>query len=259
MNIGNCDNANKKTVFEIADGEEVKCPCCKLTMLVEVKKKSMGLYVGIAAAVVVLGGGGAFLALSGSGGGDEHPIENVQLNKTTSNLIVGSKDTLTVMKQPAEANATYIWSSDDESIAKVDGGIVSSLKEGMATITVKVKENESVSAACVYTVEKDTGDDPIVDTPQDKEEQGDKTTGGKTDGGVDLGYATYLGSTYAGKPDGKGALTIKKSYSIDLKNGETLDVLPGDKIYDAYFEEGQLVRGELHRKSGERKVFHIGK
>lgn len=147
MNIGNCDNANKKTVFEIAAGEELKCPCCKMTMIVEVKKKPIGLYAGIAVAVIVLGGGGAYFLIGG-----DPTIENLQLNKSSRELFVGDKDTLAVTNLPAEAKATYIWESNNPEVATVKDGIVTMIGKGKTTISVIAQENKAAKATCDYTV-----------------------------------------------------------------------------------------------------------
>lgn len=77
----------------------------------------------------------------------------------------------------------------------------------------------------------------------------------------DLGWAVYDGPMNNGKPHGSGGtLTVKKDYSIDLKdaNGTKVDVEKGDKIVSTIFKNGKFTYGELHRKNGERKPLNIG-
>ena len=77
----------------------------------------------------------------------------------------------------------------------------------------------------------------------------------------DLGWAVYDGPLSNGKPHGTGGtLTVKKDYSIDLKdaNGTKVEVEKGDKIVSTIFKNGKLTYCELHRKNGERKPLNIG-
>lgn len=270
MNIGNCDNANKKTVFEIAAGEELKCPCCKSTMVVEIKKKPIGLYAGIAAAVIVLGGGGIYLAMSG-GGTTAKPVEMEQTAPVTPSgdsaegkevveqeaepsvvaveaiviketekdlqLAAGDEAQLTVELSPEGANDKLSWASSDDAVATVsESGLVTAVKAGKATVKVSTSEGAK-SASVEVTVKKDA---PAR---------------------INLPYGYFEGPTNdGGKPNGFGIAYVTKSYSLDLKNRdkETLDLKPGDKIMNAKFKDGNLQQGELQRKDGTRKTIQIG-
>ena len=81
----------------------------------------------------------------------------------TANCFVGGKVQLTATPTPAMVSDIAVWSSDDETVAKVDQkGLVQGLKEGTANITVKY--NDSVSATCAVTVSWEKGvreSDPI--------------------------------------------------------------------------------------------------
>lgn len=271
MNIGNCDNANKKTVFEIAAGEELKCPCCKMTMIVEVKKKPIGLYAGIAAAVIILGGGGAYLALSPGGEPATEIIETVQTDPVTPvddsaegkgvveqeaepsvvaveaiviketekdlQLAAGDEALLTVELSPEGASDKLSWTSSDAAVATVsESGLVTAVKAGKATVKVSTSEGAK-SASVDVTVKKDA---PAR---------------------INLPYGYFEGPTNdGGKPNGFGIAYVTKSYSLDLKNRdkETLDLKPGDKIMNAKFKDGNLQQGELQRKDGTRKTIQIG-
>ena len=71
-------------------------------------------------------------------------LENINLNKTSLELIAGESYQLTVSAD--EAN----WSSDDESVAMVENGFVSAIGGGQATITVSADGYNS--ATCSITV-----------------------------------------------------------------------------------------------------------
>lgn len=129
---------------------------------------------------------------------------------------------------------------------------------GLYFTVIKDKEPTEVNVPASGGTETET---EVTETETDKTDPTKVTPANQqpVNNGISIGWASYKGETYGGKPDGKGILTVTKSYSIDLKDGNKLSVNLGDKIHDAYFEEGRLVRGELHRKNGERSVFHIGK
>lgn len=85
----------------------------------------------------------------------EIKAESITLDKTSMDLLDGSSDKLTATVLPEDAtNKKVIWSSSDESIAKVDeNGTVTAIKEGQATITAKV-ENTDLTATCKVNVTK---------------------------------------------------------------------------------------------------------
>lgn len=76
--------------------------------------------------------------------------ESVTLDKTTLSLAVGATATLIATVKPDNAtDKTVVWTSSNESVAKVDNGKVTALKAGMATITAKCG---SKSAECAVNV-----------------------------------------------------------------------------------------------------------
>ncbi len=86
----------------------------------------------------------------------ENPVPtNITLDKTSINLPEGSSEKLTATVLPENAtNKKVIWSSSDESIAKVDeNGNITAKKEGKAIITAKV-ENTDLTATCEVNVSK---------------------------------------------------------------------------------------------------------
>ncbi|WP_461614873.1 Ig-like domain-containing protein [Clostridium sp. Marseille-QA1073] len=85
----------------------------------------------------------------------EIKAKSISLDKSSIDLKVGQTDKLTATVLPEDtANKKVIWSSSDESIAKVDeNGNVTAIKEGQVTITAKV-ENTDLTATCEVNVSK---------------------------------------------------------------------------------------------------------
>jgi len=78
----------------------------------------------------------------------------VTLDKTNEKVYLGNgKLTLTATVAPADAsNKNVTWESSDTTIATVEGGVVTFLKEGNVTITCKSEDNESLTATCAIEV-----------------------------------------------------------------------------------------------------------
>lgn len=79
-------------------------------------------------------------------------VTGVSLDKAALSLTVGGTATLKVSVLPDDAeNKSVEWSSSDSSVAKVENGTVTALKEGAATVTVKTKDGGK-KADCAVTV-----------------------------------------------------------------------------------------------------------
>jgi len=77
-------------------------------------------------------------------------VESVELDKTEAELAEGDSLTLVATVKPDDAtDKTVVWSTSDETVATVDGGLVIAVKEGTATITAKSGEK---TASCALTV-----------------------------------------------------------------------------------------------------------
>ena len=64
-------------------------------------------------------------------------VASLMLNKTSVVIEAGNSITLTATVLPEDASdKTITWTSSDETIATVENGVVTGLKEGLATITV---------------------------------------------------------------------------------------------------------------------------
>ncbi len=82
----------------------------------------------------------------------EVPVKDITVEPTSLEMVEGDEATITATVTPADAtNPTVSWSSSDESVATVDGGKVTAVKEGTATITAKAGDK---SATCAVTVAK---------------------------------------------------------------------------------------------------------
>ena len=78
-------------------------------------------------------------------------VDSVSLSRTDLKLIQGETATLTATVLPVDADyRTVIWSSSDSSIASVNGGVVTGLKDGTATVTATASNRKY--ANCSVTV-----------------------------------------------------------------------------------------------------------
>ena len=78
-------------------------------------------------------------------------VKKISLNKEFSELIIGQKETLTVMLEPENAtDKTIVWSSSNDDIVTVsEDGVVTAISVGEATITATCGE---ATATCKITV-----------------------------------------------------------------------------------------------------------
>ena len=79
-------------------------------------------------------------------------VQSIILNKNTAEIVEGSSDVLTAVVLPTDATDKNItWTSSDETVATVYGGVVTGLKAGTATITATSADG-LISASCEVTV-----------------------------------------------------------------------------------------------------------
>ncbi len=273
-NVFNCTKADSNEVQEIDEFQDFICSECHQP-LVETgangkegkdtsKASPVKKILAIGIPVLIVTGGAVYFFLQG-----DTKVESIRLNQASQELSVGETDTLMVDHTPLKAKATYRWSSDNEAIARVDDkGVVTTVGEGDAIITVKALENEEAVATCSYKVKKIEIEEEIVEEKSEVNvdstslkkiaEEGKETQPASTN--INLGYATYEGPQSNGKPHGIGGkLTFKTKHSIDLKKMPTeyLEVQAGEYMENTKFDNGKLIQGELHRKDGTRKWIHI--
>ena len=81
------------------------------------------------------------------------PVTDISIEQASVSIEVGETTKLTAMVSPSDAtNATVTWSSSDQTIATVDNGTVSAIKEGTAIITATAGDK---SATCEVAVTPD--------------------------------------------------------------------------------------------------------
>lgn len=250
-NFEGCNKAKAGAKIELDELDDFICPECHSDLHeVHTSKGPNMKLIGAIATVIVLGGGAAaYFTLAPL---LEPTVTELRFNTSSQELFIGGSDTLEVNNTPIDSEATYIWSSDNESVATVNNGVVTPVSAGKVTITVKAQENELASATCEYIIKDTAKVKPvIVDEPRE----------GPATGTINLGYAVYEGPQQNGKPHGIGGkLTFKTSHTIDLKKmpAEYIDVRSGDSMVSVKFDNGRLVQGEIRFADGTRKWIHIG-
>ena len=91
---------------------------------------------------------------------DPIAVESITLDKTTATVEEGAKVTLTATVTPDNAtDKTVTWSTSNETIATVSGGVVTGVKAGEVTITAKAGDK---SATCTVTVTAATTEPEVV-------------------------------------------------------------------------------------------------
>ena len=92
----------------------------------------------------------SILACSKEAQKTETTVTSVELNKTTLELIAGESETLVATVKPSDVtDKTVTWSTSNASIATVENGKVTAIKEGEATITAAAGGK---AATCTVTV-----------------------------------------------------------------------------------------------------------
>lgn len=82
-------------------------------------------------------------------------VSSVSLDASSLELSIGDTYSFKASILPENAtNKELIWSSSDESVVSVDNGIITALKEGKATISVKSKDGYKSSSAEITVVKK---------------------------------------------------------------------------------------------------------
>ena len=81
-----------------------------------------------------------------------YPINSVSLNQSSMEMVEGDESTLVATVSPSNAtNKNITWSSSNTTVATVNNGVVTALKAGSATITVRTEDGNK-TATCQVTV-----------------------------------------------------------------------------------------------------------
>ena len=134
------------------------------------------------------------------------PVTGVSLNTTSLSLKVGEKVTLTATVSPSSAtDKSVTWSSNNTTVATVSSsGVVTAIKAGSATITVKTSDGGK-TATCSVTVKASSSGQEAVDLglpsglkwgscnigASKPEEYGDYFAWGETENKKDYSESTY--------------------------------------------------------------------
>ena len=80
-----------------------------------------------------------------------HPVRGVSLNKTSTTLYIGGKETLIAIVIPSNADKSVTWTTSNANVATVTDGVVTGVNPGTATITVTTNDGGK-TATCEVTV-----------------------------------------------------------------------------------------------------------
>ncbi|MDY2913585.1 MAG: Ig-like domain-containing protein [Candidatus Enteromonas sp.] len=83
-------------------------------------------------------------------------VESIALDKTEVSLKEGTRTTIVSTITPAAADQSVSWTSSDTAVATVEGGKVTGVAPGTATITATSVDNLTKSASATVTVVADT-------------------------------------------------------------------------------------------------------
>ena len=77
----------------------------------------------------------------------------IRMSGSSLTLPAGAAKVITADLDPADADGAIVWTSSDETIAKISSdGVVTGVKAGKATITVQATADSSITAKCEVTV-----------------------------------------------------------------------------------------------------------
>lgn len=158
-------------------------------------------------------------------------VESITLNKTTLNLAVGGTETLSYSILPDEAtNKNVQWSSSNTSIATVDNGIVTGVRDGQVTITVTTVDGNKKSE-CSLTVGTGISSNPVTGITIDKTEM--SITVGEE--------STIIANVIPSDADNKTILWSNNGSDVaNVNNGVVTGLKPGSCVITATTQEGNF-------------------
>lgn len=145
-------------------------------------------------------------------------VTSIDLSKTSLTMKTNQSETITATVNPSTAtDKTITWSSNNESVAAVSNGTISSHSEGEATITATT--SNGVNASCVVTVSDDEPADPDMKTAYeiaDDLPDGDYTYSAYPFSGIVVGTRTSV--TTRKTTTSKDVFVQSGDYGLDLFN-----------------------------------------
>jgi hypothetical protein len=85
----------------------------------------------------------------------EVPATGISLNKDSLDMVSGDTETLTATLEPEDATSTVTWSTDDDTVATVENGVVTAVGAGTATITAETANGKKATCAVSVTAAPD--------------------------------------------------------------------------------------------------------
>lgn len=85
--------------------------------------------------------------------------KTIKLNKTELSIETGNSTTLVATTTPEEAEV--IWTSSDKTVATVEKGKITAIKEGKVTITAAIKDTDK-KATCIVTITETASNDATL-------------------------------------------------------------------------------------------------
>ena len=219
-NYGICTEAEKETIFQESDIEEVDgkfvCPKCGQE-LEEIKKKpgaNWKIIISVLFAIAIAIAAFFVIKQSSCGNNNQYP----------------------------DREKAIIDSLRRDSIRR-DSLRIDSLKRAARLDSLKI---DSLTRAS-------TIDSLMIDSLKNNQRKRESTR-------YSLDWGIYEGQMRNGKPNGIGVVTVTKTYYIDLKDmsSRKVKVTKGDVIKGAIFKNGKLNQGIIHFANGERESINIG-
>lgn len=170
-----------------------------------------------------------FVACKSDDDGDDEKVAvtSVTLNQSTATVEAGKTVTLTAAVAPENAtNKTVSWASSDTKIATVDGGVVTGVSAGEATITATADGKTATAEITVTAASTDSGDSGSTDSGSG--DSGSTETTSKT------AAITYDGSAESNAPAESGDTGVFASVQTDLADAGVITGYSLDEGYPKY-------------------------
>lgn len=154
-------------------------------------------------------------------------VSAIAVNPTTAAVKPGATVTLSATVTPEDAtDKTITWSSSDEKVATVDGGKVTGVAEGTATITATTKSGDK-TATCAVTVSEDAPE--VLEDTLEGNITADRT--------ISAANKNFL----------KGFVYVKSGATLTIEAGSVIkgiSVAPGERAASLIIEPGARIIAE---------------
>lgn len=154
-------------------------------------------------------------------------VSAIAVNPTTAAVKPGATVTLSATVTPEDAtDKTITWSSSDEKVATVDGGKVTGVAEGTATITATTKSGDK-TATCAVTVSEDAPE--VLEDTLEGNITADRT--------ISAANKNFL----------KGFVYVKSGATLTIEAGSVIkgiSVAPGERAASLIIEPGAKIIAE---------------